>query len=218
MRPGSVGGGRGKGPARAPRLIPAAPTGPPRAGCGGAEGGGGAMSLITYLTRVHFADRALEDALPVELRRLGLSRPLVLGDGAAEAGDALERLGDVLEEALPGGGGAALHVARALRPCASGGRDYPRRMAATGSDINAGRIAARAFARALLQKGGLRSGSPSSLQLQDMRTLSALPSALKRFRNEQVNATGSREASNDADMDVGASAIGGEPSACHGSE
>jgi len=46
------------------------------------------MSLITYLTRVHFADRVLEDALESEMALLGARRPLVVADGA----DALDRL------------------------------------------------------------------------------------------------------------------------------
>ncbi len=54
------------------------------------------MSLITYLTRIHFADRSVEDALPVEVRRLALARPLVLADAAADAADAVDRLLDAL--------------------------------------------------------------------------------------------------------------------------
>jgi alcohol dehydrogenase class IV len=52
------------------------------------------MSLITFVTRVHFADRVLEDALAEELARLGVRRPLVLAD--AEAADEAERLWDAL--------------------------------------------------------------------------------------------------------------------------
>jgi alcohol dehydrogenase class IV len=52
------------------------------------------MSLITFVTRIHFADRVLEDALGEELARLGVQRPLVLtDDGAAEEA---ERLADAL--------------------------------------------------------------------------------------------------------------------------
>lgn len=50
------------------------------------------MSLITYLTRIHFADRVLEDALPEEVARLGLRRLLVLQDDSAGPGEALDRL------------------------------------------------------------------------------------------------------------------------------
>jgi len=52
------------------------------------------MSLITFVTRVHFADRVLEDALAEELARLGVQRPLVLVEG--EASDEAERLCDAL--------------------------------------------------------------------------------------------------------------------------
>ena len=54
------------------------------------------MSLITYLTRIHFADRVLEDALAEEAQKLGLRRPAVICDAAAETGDALDRLLDAL--------------------------------------------------------------------------------------------------------------------------
>ncbi|MCU0911750.1 MAG: iron-containing alcohol dehydrogenase [Rhodobacteraceae bacterium] len=57
------------------------------------------MSLIAYVTRIHFADRVLEDALPEELRKLGIARPLLLTDTGPEAIEARERL----EDALPGG-------------------------------------------------------------------------------------------------------------------
>ena len=52
------------------------------------------MTLITFVTRVHFADRVLEDALAEEMARLGMDRPLVLVD--AEAGDEADRLPDAL--------------------------------------------------------------------------------------------------------------------------
>jgi alcohol dehydrogenase class IV len=50
------------------------------------------MTLITFVTRVHFADRVLEDALAEEMARLGIDRPLVLVD--ADAGDEVDRLSD----------------------------------------------------------------------------------------------------------------------------
>jgi alcohol dehydrogenase class IV len=52
------------------------------------------MTLITFVTRVHFADRVLEDALAEEMARLGIDRPLVLLD--ADAGDEADRLADAL--------------------------------------------------------------------------------------------------------------------------
>lgn len=57
--------------------------------CPGADG---LMSLITYVTRVHFADRVLEDALPVELARLGVARPVLVTDPAGEIDDLPERV------------------------------------------------------------------------------------------------------------------------------
>ncbi len=55
------------------------------------------MSLINYLTRIHFADGVLEEALKVEIETLGLSRPLLVTDrGLVEAG-----LVERLEHALP---------------------------------------------------------------------------------------------------------------------
>lgn len=55
------------------------------------------MSLIPYLTRVHFADRVLEDALAEETARLGLSRPMLLTDACGAQADLTERV----ECALP---------------------------------------------------------------------------------------------------------------------
>jgi len=52
------------------------------------------MSLIRYVTRIHFADRAMEDALPEELRARRLAAPLILAD--PDAGEALPRLLDCL--------------------------------------------------------------------------------------------------------------------------
>lgn len=62
------------------------------------------MSLIAYVTRIHFADRVLEDALFEELRQLRILCPLVLTDHAADAAahaaagvdDPFERLCDAL--------------------------------------------------------------------------------------------------------------------------
>lgn len=61
------------------------------------------MSLISYLTRIHFADGVVEDALAEELARLGVSRPLILTDDAAAG--AVEQLAD----SLPCGMAAAWH-------------------------------------------------------------------------------------------------------------
>lgn len=50
------------------------------------------MSLIRYLTRIHFADGVVEAALPVEVERLGLRRPLVVTDAGVVAAGVLERV------------------------------------------------------------------------------------------------------------------------------
>jgi 4-hydroxybutyrate dehydrogenase len=54
------------------------------------------MSLISFMTRIHFADRVLEDALPEELGKLNVKRPLIVTDEAGENEDCLERLLDAL--------------------------------------------------------------------------------------------------------------------------
>lgn len=73
------------------------------------------MSLIAYVTRIHFADRVLEDALAEELRQLRIRCPLVLTDitadpathAAAGVDDPFERLVDSLP---PGCRAERLHV------------------------------------------------------------------------------------------------------------
>ncbi len=54
------------------------------------------VSLITYLTRIHFADRALEDALPSEMTRHQISRPLLIASESTTQSDALDRLLDTI--------------------------------------------------------------------------------------------------------------------------
>ncbi|MDK3074628.1 iron-containing alcohol dehydrogenase [Sedimentitalea sp. JM2-8] len=50
------------------------------------------MSLICYLTRVHFADRVLEDALAEELSRHGIARALIVTDEEEADSDGLDRV------------------------------------------------------------------------------------------------------------------------------
>jgi alcohol dehydrogenase class IV len=50
------------------------------------------MTLITYLTRVHFADGILEDALWSEIKALGKKRPLVLIDSDTHKHSISDRL------------------------------------------------------------------------------------------------------------------------------
>jgi 4-hydroxybutyrate dehydrogenase len=63
------------------------------------------MSLISYLTRVHFADRVLEDALAAEMARNAIRRPLILSD--PDTLSAMERLWDALP---PGTGATELRI------------------------------------------------------------------------------------------------------------
>lgn len=54
------------------------------------------MSLIAFVTRIHFADRVLEDALSDELKKLGVNRPVIVADAAGEAGDLFDAVADSL--------------------------------------------------------------------------------------------------------------------------
>jgi 4-hydroxybutyrate dehydrogenase len=54
------------------------------------------MSLITYVTRIHFADRILEDALAEELARCRSRRPLVVAETDRGTDAVIERLWDAL--------------------------------------------------------------------------------------------------------------------------
>ena len=58
------------------------------------------MSLIRFVTRIHFADRVLEDALPEELRARRIVAPLILAPAGDPDDEPLARLLD----ALPAGG------------------------------------------------------------------------------------------------------------------
>jgi alcohol dehydrogenase class IV len=55
------------------------------------------MALISYLTKIHFADGVLEDALRAEVDALGITRPLLVTDQGLMAAGLLERA----EAALP---------------------------------------------------------------------------------------------------------------------
>jgi alcohol dehydrogenase class IV len=68
------------------------------------------MSLISYVTRIHFAENVLADALAAELDALGLVRPLVLHDDEADRPGLLGRLTGALDR----------HVAPVLCPADAG--------------------------------------------------------------------------------------------------
>jgi alcohol dehydrogenase class IV len=74
------------------------------------------MSLISYLTRIHFADGVVEEALAAELDELGIGRPLIVTDrGVAEAG-LLERV----EDAAPAAATAVLLDEGSITPSEAG--------------------------------------------------------------------------------------------------
>jgi 4-hydroxybutyrate dehydrogenase len=50
------------------------------------------MSLINYLTKIHFADHVLEEALAAEIEALGVSRVMIVTDGGIAASGLLDRL------------------------------------------------------------------------------------------------------------------------------
>lgn len=54
------------------------------------------MGLITYLTRIHFADGIVEEALKSECARLSINRPLVVTDTGVAAAGLLDRILDAL--------------------------------------------------------------------------------------------------------------------------
>ncbi|MEM6547917.1 MAG: iron-containing alcohol dehydrogenase [Pseudomonadota bacterium] len=57
------------------------------------------MTLITYVTRVHFADGIVEDALKVELEAGGIAKPLVMTDAGLSETDLVDRLSAALPQA-----------------------------------------------------------------------------------------------------------------------
>ena len=58
------------------------------------------MSLISYLTRIHFADGVVEEALAAELGELGIGRPLIVTDKGVAAAGLLERVEDALPASM----------------------------------------------------------------------------------------------------------------------
>jgi len=63
------------------------------------------MSLISYNTKIHFAESVLEDAFEAEFELLGLRRPLVISDNGPERAAVLARL----EAAIPRGVSAGFY-------------------------------------------------------------------------------------------------------------
>lgn len=54
------------------------------------------MSLIAYITRIHFADGVLEDGLADELNKLGIRRPMIVTDATIETTEIIAELLDAL--------------------------------------------------------------------------------------------------------------------------
>lgn len=55
------------------------------------------MSLISYLTRIHFADDVLEEAVNLELSAHKVRRPLIVTDEGIVATGLIQRLYDALD-------------------------------------------------------------------------------------------------------------------------
>lgn len=70
------------------------------------------MTLITYLTRIHFADGVLEAALKAEIEAAGMRRPLVVTDRGVVAAGLLDRV----FQALPPGTSAQLYDGTPANP------------------------------------------------------------------------------------------------------
>ena len=77
------------------------------------------MTLITYLTRIHFADGVLEDAIKAEIEAAGMRRPLIVTDRGVVAAGLVDRL----FEALPEGTAATLFDATPANPTEAAVRD-----------------------------------------------------------------------------------------------
>lgn len=70
------------------------------------------MSLIRYLTKIHFAENVLEDAIEAELGLLDMTRPLIVSDNCASPRGLVDRL----LAALPRGAAPTLFEAASARP------------------------------------------------------------------------------------------------------
>ncbi|SMX49900.1 iron-containing alcohol dehydrogenase [Maliponia aquimaris] len=109
------------------------------------------MSLITFLTRIHFADRVLEDALLEELSRLAVRRPMIVCDSALAEGEERERL----EDALPLSTSGVIFEMRPHLPVDEDLRAAAALFAETGCDgiIGLGGAATLDLARVLGRSG-----------------------------------------------------------------
>lgn len=60
------------------------------------------MSLIRYVTKIHFADGIVEPAIAAEVEALGLSRPLIITDDASSHSGLLDLVRDALPDVAEG--------------------------------------------------------------------------------------------------------------------
>ena len=88
------------------------------------------MSLINYLTKIHFADDILEEALRAEVASLGLKRPLIVTDRGVVASGLIDRLLD----ALNGGVEATIFAETPSNPTEAACRMAAARYAAQDCD------------------------------------------------------------------------------------
>ena len=116
------------------------------------------MSLIRYVTKIHFAENVLEDAIEAELGLLGVTRPLILSDHAAARRGVLDRL----LAAMPCGVTPALVEVPAGRACEDDCIRASKAFRDAGADglIAFGDAAAMGLAKAT----GVRLGHPGPLR------------------------------------------------------
>lgn len=88
------------------------------------------MTLINYLTRVHFADGVLEDALWSELQRRGKRRPLIVADPSAPG----DEVSDRVLAGLPARSEAVFFRGRPGAPTEDAARRFAVLYAETGCD------------------------------------------------------------------------------------
>jgi 4-hydroxybutyrate dehydrogenase len=116
------------------------------------------MSLISYVTKIHFAENVLEDAIEAELGYLGVARPLIVSDHGAARQGAVERL----LAAMPRGVVATVFEASGGRATGDESARAARLYAECGADglIGFGGGAAMNLTKA----AGIRVGHPGPLR------------------------------------------------------
>lgn len=133
------------------------------------------MTLITYPTRVHFADFVLEEALHSEMENAGLGTPLLLGPAPLDKSETCERIRDGLPRrgaglswGLPDGVALAA-AAREVAALATG------QASGQGVDVVIAFGSARAIALGRHLRRDLRDGSGARLPLYAVPGIDGLP-------------------------------------------